>query len=302
MGGFGASLRTKLRFAANSVFTSTSGVAVTQDWSLNSPYDPDITSTGVQPTNFDDFMLHYFYFRVHRVSVQITMACRTATIPMEYVVYPRVGGTATAFVDAESQPMAQVGTFGTMNAPPKVVRFNAKIDDLVGPFQYSQLLGTAAGNPTVNVALRHTIKSSDGSTTAIADVLTVITYDVEFTERIPTDLDYYKRLEKYAQKQSARLLQLDPRPHLKPVRKDLFLSGAVRSEPDEKEVLSDDDEKAWSDLDTAVQSARVEGSTRTEIGGLGKPLLRQPVSTLPAHVSSRRSDMSAQKGDRKNQQ
>jgi hypothetical protein len=116
-------------------------------------------------------------------------------------------------------------------------------------------------------------QSIAASTTTTTQATVVLDYDVEFFDRLDSAID---------------------------VRLERLKSLSQRSDRKKLPDLSDDDEKAWSDLDSAVQSARAEGSTRTETGGLGKPLLRQPVPTQPAQVSSRRSDVSRDKGDRKN--
>jgi hypothetical protein len=131
------------------------------------------------------------------------------------------------------------------------------------------------------------ITADDGATPDVY-LRTELVYDVEFFDMNTLTLDE-KKLEVFRDSIERKIEKI----------------RVLRSEQDRKDspALSDDDEKAWSELDTAVQSVRSEGSTRS---GLiveekpVKPLLRRTVPTQPAQVSSRHSGLSTDKGDRKN--
>jgi hypothetical protein len=260
---------------------STFGVTGFYRYVGNDAYDPNYTGGGNQPANYDDFAAHYNRYRVlgsRIVLVFLPVSGTVGTQTMECVLYPSNSIDSVTTNGAMAQPNS-LFTMTSTTSPVTLVHNMSTIAALgQNPRTADRLQAKYNTDPADIWLWNICFQTVDASTTASVYVKVCIDYDIEWFDRLSGDID-------------VRMARLE---ELKAPRKPR--SDRKQPEPD----LSDDDEKAWSELNTAVQSARAEGSTRTETGGLGKPLLRQPVSSLAQQPSSRRLDLSRDKGDRKN--
>jgi hypothetical protein len=284
LGGFPGLVRTTLRYVEQQTLTSTSGVTAFYRYTGNDAYDPNYTGGGNQPANYDDFAAHYNRYRVLGSTITVVLLPVSGTVgtaTMEVVLYPSNSIDSITTNGAIAQPYALF----TMTATTQPVTLVQKqmTKTIVGhdPRVADRLQANYNADPAEIWLWNLCFQTVDATTTASCYAKVVIDYDIEWFDRLSGDID-------------ARLLRLQ---ELKAPKKPR--SDRKQIEPD----LSDDDEKAWNDLSTAVQSARAEGSTRS---GLiveekpVKPLLRRTVSMLPSQVSSRHSGMSRDQGDRKN--
>lgn len=71
---FGLTFLGRLHYGSNQQLapTSLTGVAITNQYRLNTMYDPDITFTGHQPMQFDQVMAMYQNFIVYKAKVELT--------------------------------------------------------------------------------------------------------------------------------------------------------------------------------------------------------------------------------------
>lgn len=79
---FPARTSRKLRYSTNFSLSSTAGAVVSQVFSANGMFDPDITGTGHQPMGFDQMMLSYNHYTVTGSRILCTFKNTTAAVPV----------------------------------------------------------------------------------------------------------------------------------------------------------------------------------------------------------------------------
>ncbi len=178
-----------LRYASGHIgLSSTSGVVQTQVFSLNGPYDPDITGTGHQPMGFDQMMQFYNHYCVLRTRC----VCRFGTATGNY-------GTGCLRVDAATTPITDIerimefggnvttgleanGAFGAN----KVLSLDADIARLQGItpsalMADNQLRGDVASNPAEQSYLHVQLWNAAG-VTVTCNIYVMMEFDTLFME------------------------------------------------------------------------------------------------------------------------
>jgi hypothetical protein len=181
---------TTLRYSQFQKLTSTTGTPTSQNFAGNSCYDPDKSGTGGQPVNYDDFTLHYLRYRV--IASRITVTCHTlsatATGVQNLVLYPYNSSQATSVLEAAAQPYA---ISSIVHPIPTVVSAFASTEKIVGrnPRTTDALGAQYNADPADIWYWGFIVQTIDGSTTSDAYYQFHVDYDVEFFDRLVTDLD-----------------------------------------------------------------------------------------------------------------
>lgn len=115
-------IRTKLRYAARVVMASAAGVYVSQIFSHNSLFDPDVSGGAVQPEGFDQWATLYEEYRVYKCTCKVTftsVGTTAATSSFRAALVASDTATAESSVDdAAGSPYAKsTYSMGTTNAP-----------------------------------------------------------------------------------------------------------------------------------------------------------------------------------------
>lgn len=193
--GFPDRMITKLEYRTSIDLNSEYGTIETNDYRLNSIYDPEITSTGHQPMWRDQYSLIYQKYRVFKATYEIklvpissngtpirvvTIASADPTLPLDIATAWEQNRTENRLVPPG--PDTIVTLRGSVNMPKlqgqTAVAF--KGDD--GNFAFMST------NPTNRATLRFLMASANGTTAEnkwLADVK--ITYHVEIFDRLTPD-------------------------------------------------------------------------------------------------------------------
>lgn len=181
--------RRNLNYVSTVTVTSgTSGTAASYVFSANGIYDPDISGAGGQPMGFDQIMVFYNHYTVHRSMIRVVAANASATVNAFAGIY--VSGNSTGITsveqiqengDAEIQQLTFKGAFGS------ICKLQRRLD--VGKFQAvddvmddPNMRGDVASNPAEQ-AYYHICAFNNFDTSAVTLNLNVcISYDVTFHE------------------------------------------------------------------------------------------------------------------------
>jgi hypothetical protein len=158
-------------------------------YSLNSVYDPDVTGVGHQPREFDVWAGLYGKYRVHSATVELWIRQRAAhglatwmipsnsAAPLVTANYPaELPRTVSLGVTGASQPIGH-----------KVVKFDCAAILGQTSSQYMANEDTAAvvtASPTEQLYVHIWAQQIDGITVLDCEYECVITYDVEFYDRL----------------------------------------------------------------------------------------------------------------------
>lgn len=132
--------------------------AVTYTYSLNGPYDPNITGAGVQPVGFDPWMTMYTNFRVDQVRVEITFMNTSANNAWVGMIPSRYNALPSTLLAWQVDPCGSTKMLGSNQGNLGVVRIVRNIY----PWQVLQMSrqayenssdfwGSAAINPSIQV-------------------------------------------------------------------------------------------------------------------------------------------------------
>jgi hypothetical protein len=210
VGGFPDHARVRLRYCTNVVRQPTVVTAADYVFRANGCFDPDVTSTGLQPANWDDWSAQYTRYRVWGSTLHYNIAnSASGTLDLvTHVIGPRHTSTAVATQAAQenfqAQPYTKVG---------KSIVYNngSKASDQIGSISMSteKFLGLSRqeflGNDDLTALVSadpahqwfwHLCFSVDDQTSTCNMYINVcIEYDVEFWDRVDTTLDLkYERL------------------------------------------------------------------------------------------------------------
>jgi len=176
--------------------TYTSVATQNQVYSGNSCFDPDVTGTGTQPYNYDDWTVQYNRYVVLGSTIEVSMALNGSTAANNIIVSlcPRHTSTTPALLDAMSAPYAKY-TFlaGNQNGHPIVLKHSISSKEMLGMTDSELIASNNAlynANPSNPWYWHITIDEADGSSTIAAKSLVRITYDVVFFDRNETTLDF----------------------------------------------------------------------------------------------------------------
>lgn len=111
VGSIGDRFFVPLKYTQRLNVTSTSGALSIYQISGNSAFDPDYTSTGLQPEAWDQFSAMFQRYRVHASSCKVGLsltATTAATQTIQFALVPVNGtGTESSFSDAAAAPYSK---------------------------------------------------------------------------------------------------------------------------------------------------------------------------------------------------
>ncbi len=194
VGGFGDRSRVTLRYVSR--FSLTTTVSAQQyAFAGNDCYDPDVTSTGSQPANFDDWMVMYTKFKVHGCRARV-QAVGTSSASPAIVSFGARQSISTGIVeDDASRPRHEVRFVGiATNGAPQAFDMKYSTQSVLGYTvpQYEgtdTLNGTSSASPTKLWYWCVRQSSFDDSTSVTVRYVITLDYDVEFFERLDQTLD-----------------------------------------------------------------------------------------------------------------
>lgn len=208
VGGFPDHARVTLRYSEDVTLTSTTGVPGIYTFRGNSVFDPNLTGTGGQPCNFDDFAVHYNRYRVMGSRISVSSNFANNGLGMRLVLFPwNATAPTTTYADCIAQPYS-LAARPSANVPAIPVNSitTAKIlgrtDAEVKGSDNCQALCTA--NPT-DAWLWSLLYDNPEATTISMYANFVIDYDVIFFDRIAANLDALaERVKAQLERRSAR--------------------------------------------------------------------------------------------------
>jgi hypothetical protein len=202
MGGFPDRARVRLRYVTNVQQTPVSVTAADYVFSGNGMFDPDVTSTGGQPANFDDWSAIYLRYRVWKSTFKWCIANNaTGALDMSsYVVGPR--HTSTAVNTRASQENFQSTPY-TRYA--KTIIYRNGCPEMSGSMTMStqkffgltqaefegneDACALVTANPSHQWFWHLSLSADDQGSTIVHYINYVVEYDVEFWDRVDTTLD-----------------------------------------------------------------------------------------------------------------
>lgn len=200
LGGFSDRARVTLRYVTNVTMTPAGVAASSYVFRGNGCFDPDVTSTGLQPANWDDWSAQYARYRVHGSKLTWNISNNaTGTLDMSsYVVGPRHQSTAlttrSAQENFQSQPYTRFDRSiiyrngvvkGSMTMTSRKF-FGLTQVEFDGNDDATALV---SADPTHQWFWQMCLTSDDQSSTIPHYVNFTIDYDVEFWDRVDTSLD-----------------------------------------------------------------------------------------------------------------
>lgn len=197
-GGFPDRVRVRLNYVSN-VLHSTS-IGTTQVYSGNGLFDPDITGTGGQPYNYDDWSAQYtrYYCRGSTCKAFIVNnGTSAATGTQIFLVNPRHTTTSiatTGVYDAMAVPYAKwfiSGSGGVATSNRNTLVNTMTSAKMFGhrPSEYQANESLTSANPAHQWYWHVSTHSADDSSFDAARIIVIITYDVEFFDRVDATLD-----------------------------------------------------------------------------------------------------------------
>lgn len=180
-------------------------------YSGNGCFDPDITGTGLQPVNFDDWSAIYGRYRVYGSSISVyltTPGSATGTGQMMFCLAPRhtTTGVTSIFnwLSASSQMYAKHVLFSSASSSSRGTNCHlsssistktilgyktSAIDD------DDTLQALTSANPTHQFYWHLMLGMTDQTSTGTCYMTVRIEYDVEFFDRLDTLLDLARSLK-----------------------------------------------------------------------------------------------------------
>jgi hypothetical protein len=159
-----------------------------QTYRINSLYDPDETGSGTQPVGFDQIMALYYYYRVLRCKVKITVVNGgTAAITAVQLSNSATDPTQISAMAANNSGKAEMcaGTYGQNRS---VIVYDIDIKDWLG-FKDNvdnDLIGTASTSPTRVVFLHIGMQEVDVSAKDMS-LFCEFEFETRFTNPVALD-------------------------------------------------------------------------------------------------------------------
>jgi len=226
IGGVSDRQRVKLRYVMVSAFTSlTTTGAFSYAFSGNGLFDPDVTGTGGQPANFDDWSALYSRYRVWGSRLKVNIVPNVnATDPTIWVIGPAHVSTAISLAtqpDFQAQPytQARVLTLYTTGEPRCTFTQNMTTSKYLGLSQTEfegrdDLAALTSANPAKQWYWKITATNVDTTGTTDLCINVEIDYDVEFWDRVDTTLDAVSAMERRVRQNLSFLQQQRLKPDL----------------------------------------------------------------------------------------
>lgn len=177
-------IKVKLKYNAN--FTmSDATVSILDQFRGNSPFDPDYTGGGAQPTFYDQWSALYDKYTVSRSTIRVEAINMSATVPVEMDVWPSNG---TAIVgDASEQPRCRTAILPplTGSGSKKTIKNAGSVKAIMGEkfLDPSQYEATTDSNPTKVQFWNVNASSLDGIGLVNVQYRMFLTFYVTFSQR-----------------------------------------------------------------------------------------------------------------------
>lgn len=185
---FGYKVRKQLNYFASGAVSSGVSTANAYVFSANGMFDPDISGTGGQPMSFDQAMLFFNHYTVHRSTIKVTFMSDSTTVRASVGLFVSGSSTVTTSVeqllengDGAFQILEYAGTYGgtaTFQRTLNVGRFQDVKDVMDDP----NMRGDSASNPTEQAYYHLVVYNTGSAATVQVDFQAVITYDATFHE------------------------------------------------------------------------------------------------------------------------
>jgi hypothetical protein len=201
-----------------------------QVWSGNSCFDPDVTGTGSQPYNFDDWAVQYNRYRVYACTIKCTVETNTSasiTKDWQMAVCPSNASTSIVPADMISGPGGRMVNINGGSAAAfgnfQKVECSAKTADVLGqnPEHADRLQAQISTSPSDRWYWHVVLFATDASDTTFAGTLTTeLFYDVEFYDRNSLTLDVLERKVRLAQvrlEEAKKSLSVESKDEAQPV-------------------------------------------------------------------------------------
>lgn len=203
VGGFPDRQRVTLRYVENVEVTPSGVTAVDYVFRGNGCFDPNVTSTGGQPANYDDFSSIYTRYRVHGSKISWAIAnSASGTLDMcTYVVGPRHLSTAVTTLagqaNFQSTPYSRVEKFMIYtNGLPPIGKGSMEMSTQrflgLSPTQFNgndDLTALVTADPAHQWYWHFCVTVDDQSSSTKSFINFQIDYDIEFWDRVDTTLD-----------------------------------------------------------------------------------------------------------------
>lgn len=186
-----------LKFAQGYALVGSSGLAG-RTFSLNCPFDPDVTGTGNQPVYFDQLAAMYNKYRVVRAHWRAKMVSKTATNAGVIAAAPTPAVADTSFASVEElagEPGGSVKEFGSAGSPPATLSGSCSMAEVYGNHpsavhvldSYASVSNT---RPSNEVYLALCVNTS--GTTDTTQLMVEIVYECWWERRVMNDLSMRK--------------------------------------------------------------------------------------------------------------
>jgi len=200
-GGFPETKRVTLMYTTLSNHSSSTVTGDDYVWSGNGVFDPDITSAGVQPANYDDWTIQYNRYRVLSSTIVVNFSTNgTSNLAQQMLITlgPRPTATtvttlagaqdfATNFDCQSHLTSSQSGGIKSMSATMQSWRqLGVSKAEYMADDQYSAVY---TANPALQWYWHFASQGADQTTTCPIYFHVVISYDVVFFQRNATILD-----------------------------------------------------------------------------------------------------------------
>jgi hypothetical protein len=189
-------MRVKLVYAQSNAQSTTTTSIATQVFRANSVFDPDLTGTGAQPYNFDDFAIEYLRYRVRacKIHVQIINGTNLARGLTTVLAPTNVSTAFTTIEDAMSTPHAKwTQTTGIGNGVKANLSLHRTTRQVLGEDwgdRFEALVTTNPGDPWYYQICS---RSNDGATSSSFHIESRLIYDVEFFDRNVLTIDFLRK-------------------------------------------------------------------------------------------------------------
>jgi hypothetical protein len=239
LGGFPDRARVTLRYNSTQINAAITTVPSSQVIRGNGPFDPDATSTGSQPNNYDDYALQYNRYRVYGARVKVWISIQSATLNCSAILSARhtstaISGIAT-FENAQSNPYVkrrQVSIQTNATARPHLSMQMSTSKFLAVPIEDPDIASLVSTTPAHPWYFHINVINADYSTNTSFTVSWEIDYDIEFWDRLEQSLDSLAlRVERLRLLRAERALKRAPAPNRVTDTKEGLLPSTESVEP-----------------------------------------------------------------------
>jgi len=201
-GGFPDRSRVRLKYVEKVLIGN---IGQSQVWSGNGLFDPNVTGTGSQPYNFDDWAVQYNRYRCYGSTLKTWCVGFSATYPttqFSFMIGPRhtttsVISTQAVLNDAWAAPYMTIRSESQLNAGYTPLNNSCKKSMTTAKFlglsqteqMSDQYQALTTSQPAHQWYWHTSILAADAASNITAYLYVELTYDVEFFDRVELTLD-----------------------------------------------------------------------------------------------------------------